>query len=110
MVYGIVFRGILKSEFSADKCDDSSKAIEQTDRQKPLRQRRTNTVRSDDVVRRIQAAIDSLEARCGCLPQGKTARLNAIIQESKELGQGLAKNTLYRKPYKAIWQDRHLSA
>ena len=64
-----------------------------------------STVRTEDVKRRIQAAITLIGQQLGELPQKLTDRLSAIIAASKELGQGLSKNTLYKSCYKILWQN-----
>lgn len=64
-----------------------------------------STVRTEDVRRRIQAAITLIGQQLGELPQKLTDRLSAIIAASKELGQGLSKNTLYKSCYKILWQN-----
>ena len=64
-----------------------------------------STVRTEDVRRRIQDAITLIGQQLGNLPQKLTDRLSAIIAASKELGQGLSKNTLYKSCYKVLWQN-----
>jgi hypothetical protein len=64
-----------------------------------------STVRTEDVRRRIQAAITLIGQQLGELPRKLTDRLSAIIAASKELGQGLSKNTLYKSCYKILWQN-----
>jgi hypothetical protein len=64
-----------------------------------------STVRTDDVKRRIQDAIASVVQQLGNLPQKLTDRLSAIIAASRELGQGLSKNTLYESCYKVLWHN-----
>jgi hypothetical protein len=72
-------------------------------------ERPRSTVRTDDVVRRIHEAIELTKQWLGGLPQKMTDRMEAIIKASRELGQGLAKNTLYKKCYKAIWQEAEMA-
>lgn len=64
-----------------------------------------STVRTEDVKRRIQDAITLIGQQLGELPQKLTERLSAIVAASKELGQGLSKNTLYKPCYKVLWKN-----
>jgi hypothetical protein len=72
-------------------------------------ERPRSTVRTDDVIRRIQGAIKLTKQWFGGLPQKMTDRLDAIMKASKELGQGLSRKTLYRKCYKVIWQQAEMA-
>jgi hypothetical protein len=68
-------------------------------------ERPRSTVRTDGVIQRIYEAIELTKQWFGGLPQKMTDRMDAIIKASREIGQGLAKNTLYKKCYKALWQE-----